>query len=80
VQAAPFLDRHVFANVVKTLGGKVRFAISGSAPLAPHVEEFMRVTLPCIFAQGYGLTESTGASFSAGPDWVGPPPPPVQSP
>lgn len=68
-EAAPFFDKHVFSKVANTLGGKVRFAVSGSAPLAPHVEEFMRVTMCCVFGQGYGLTESCGASFSAGPDW-----------
>ena len=70
----------IFSKVANALGGKVRFAVSGSAPLAPHVEEFMRVTLCCVVAQGYGLTESCGASFSAGPDWVTTPPFPPVSP
>ena len=65
LQAAPFFDRLVFSKIKARLGGNVRIALSGAAPLAPHVEDFLRVTLCCYFACGYGLTESCAASFFA---------------
>ena len=71
VQASPLLDRLVFASTRAALGGRVRIALSGSAPLAAHVEEFMRVTMCCHFAQGYGLTETCASSFySSSTEWV----------
>ena len=53
----------------------------GGAPLARHVEDFLRVTMCCRVVQGYGLTETCAASFIAVPDvaehagTVGPPQP-----
>jgi acyl-CoA synthetase (AMP-forming)/AMP-acid ligase II len=63
------------------LGGMVRIIISGGAPLAPHIEEFLKVTMCSPVVQGYGLTETCAASFIAPPDnfamggTVGPPMP-----
>jgi long-chain acyl-CoA synthetase len=62
-KASPFFDRLVFSKIKQRLGGRVRGAISGGAPLSPHVEEFMAVALCCHFSQGYGLTETCGSSF-----------------
>lgn len=36
------------------LGGNVRLIISGAAPLATHVEEFLRVVTCAPVVQGYG--------------------------
>ena len=44
-QAAPFFDRLVFSKVKARLGGNVRLICSGGAPLAPHVEEFLKVAM-----------------------------------
>ena len=44
LQAAPFFDKLVFSKIRERLGGRVRMIVSGGAPLAPHVEEFLRVT------------------------------------
>jgi len=80
-KAAPFFDRLVFSKIKERLGGRVRIVISGGAPLARHVEDFLRVTMCCPVSQGYGLTETCAASFLAIPDdarhvgTVGPPQP-----
>lgn len=79
--AAPFFDKLVFSKVKARLGGNVKLIVSGGAPLAPHVEDFLRVTMCARVVQGYGLTETCAASFIAHPDepdhfnTVGPPQP-----
>jgi long-chain acyl-CoA synthetase len=65
--ASPLADRLVFSKVKARLGGRVRVVASGSAPLAPHVEAFLKVAMCCPVVQGYGLTETCGASFCAMP-------------
>ena len=45
-----------------------RGCVAGGAPLARHVEDFLRVTMCCRVVQGYGLTETCAASFIACPD------------
>lgn len=42
-QACPLADKVVFYKVKDKLGGRVRLMISGGAPLARHVEEFLKV-------------------------------------
>lgn len=37
--------------------------VSGSAPISKDVLEFMELCLSCPLLEGYGSTESTGASF-----------------
>ena len=43
-QACPLADKVVFYKVKDKLGGRVRLMISGGAPLARHVEEFLKVS------------------------------------
>ncbi|QDZ23683.1 acetyl-CoA synthetase-like protein [Chloropicon primus] len=66
--AAPLMDKIIFSKIKARLGGNVRIMISGGAPLAPHVEKFLRVAMCCAVVQGYGLTETCAASFVAVPD------------
>ncbi len=70
MQAAPLADAVVFAKVKARLGGRVRLVASGSAPLAGHVEEFLKTVMCAPVAQGYGLTETCGSSFIALPEAV----------
>ncbi|KAL6982093.1 Long chain acyl-CoA synthetase 5 [Sarracenia purpurea var. burkii] len=81
VEAAPFFDKIVFSKVKEALGGNVRLILSGAAPLASHIETFLRVVTCAHVLQGYGLTETCAGSFVAKPDilsmvgTVGPPAP-----
>eukprot|EP00897_Mesotaenium_endlicherianum_P001315 jgi/Mesen1/1210/ME000128S00185 len=80
-KAAPISDLLVFNKVKQKLGGRVKIIISGAAPLAPHVEEFLRVAMCAPVVQGYGMTETCAGSFISIPGnmkqagTVGPPMP-----
>lgn len=54
----PLLDRLVARPVRAALGGRVRLAISGGAPLNPELARFF-IALGVNIAQGYGLTETS---------------------
>lgn len=54
-------ERVVFSRVKERLGGRIRFMLSGAAPLAEETAEFFHA-LDLLILEGYGLTESTGAS------------------
>ena len=62
-----FLDKIAFAKPKAALGAHIRVLVSGGAPLAPHVEEFLKVVMCVPTVQGYGLTETCAASFLAIP-------------
>jgi long-subunit acyl-CoA synthetase (AMP-forming) len=45
-------------KVKERLGGKLRVIVSGGAPLAVPVEEFLRVVTCAYVVQGYGMNLS----------------------
>ena len=54
-------DRLVYARLRAALGGKVRFAVSGGAPLGERLGHFFRGA-GLIILEGYGLTETSAAA------------------
>ena len=51
-------DRLVYSKLRTAMGGNVKFAVSGSAPLGAHLGHFFH-SLGIVILEGYGLTETT---------------------
>jgi len=61
--ALGFFDRIMFAKIRERLGGRIRVAASGAAPLGKDLAEFYAaIGMPLI--EGYGLTEGGVAAFN----------------
>lgn len=61
----PLFDYLIFNKIKDILGGETRAMISGSAPISPDVLDFLRICFSTDIVNGYGMTESCGASTSA---------------
>jgi long-chain acyl-CoA synthetase len=54
-------DRLVYSKVKEKLGGRLRLAISGGAPLSDEIAQFFHA-IDILLVEGYGLTECTTAA------------------
>lgn len=57
-----FYDKIVFGKIKALLGGNVRCMVTGSAPIAGDVLDFLKICFSCKIHEGYGLTETCGGS------------------
>ncbi|WP_420174796.1 AMP-dependent synthetase/ligase [Luteococcus sp. OSA5] len=60
-------DRLVFSKLKKTMGGNIRFLISGSAKLSSQVQEWF-YSAGITVIEGYGSTETTAIAFLTPPN------------
>jgi len=51
-----------FKQIREAFGGSTKFIITGSAPISPEILNFLRVVCGCYVLEGYGATETGGAS------------------
>jgi long-chain acyl-CoA synthetase len=64
-----FFDLLVLSKLRAALGGKVKYAVSGGAPLGTRLGHFYRA-LGLIVLEGYGLTETTAPALITRPTKV----------
>jgi long-chain acyl-CoA synthetase len=62
-------DKLVYSKIRAAMGGEVKFAISGGAPLGARLGHFYR-GIGLIVLEGYGLTETTAAAVIGRPKWL----------
>jgi len=62
-----FYDNLIFSKVRNSLGGCLRLGITSSAPIWPHVLEYLKIVFSIPIIEIYGLTETTGPIFATMP-------------
>lgn len=67
-EKTPLLDKLVFSKVAERFGGRVRYLLSGGAPLSGDTHEFTNICVCAPVLQGYGLTETCCSGAITHPD------------
>jgi long-chain acyl-CoA synthetase len=62
-------DKLVYGKIRDAMGGKVKYAVSGGAPLGVRLGHFYRA-IGLIVLEGYGLTETTAPAMIARPESI----------
>ena len=62
-------DKLVYGKIRAAMGGKVKYAVSGGAPLGVRLGHFYRA-IGLIVLEGYGLTETTAPAMIARPESI----------
>jgi long-chain acyl-CoA synthetase len=57
-----FYDRFVFNKVKNKFGGRIKFIITGSAPLPKELADDIKILFSCPIIEAYGMTECCGAA------------------
>lgn len=60
-------DQLVFSKIKARFGGRIKYFVSGGAPLSPEIAAFFH-SADLLVLEGYGLTESSAASFVNRPE------------
>ena len=62
-------DKLVYGKIRAAMGGRVKYAVSGGAPLGVRLGHFYRA-IGLIVLEGYGLTETTAPAMIARPESI----------
>lgn len=62
VRHTSFVDQLFFKKIRDSFGGRLKFMITGGAPLGENVLNFARATLGCVVVEGYGQTEAVACA------------------
>lgn len=57
-----FYDKIIFKKMKAILGGNVKLMITGSAPIAGDVLDFLKIAFCAPICEGYGMTETSAGS------------------
>ena len=61
-----FYDKVVFGKIKNLTGGNVRMMITGSAPIAGDILNFLKVVFGCPIVEGFGQTETSAPASLTG--------------
>lgn len=61
-------DATLFKKMRQLLGGRVRVMVTGSAPIAGDVLDFLKICFSAPICEGYGMTETSAGSVITFPD------------
>jgi len=67
-QQSPILDKILFKKIAAKFGGRLKYIVSGGAPLSPATHQFIEIVTCAQLMQGFGLTETGGGGTVTDPN------------